>query len=71
MSLFWRTHHQLPLRKLQLRYIRRDGLPHSPFRDDDRVSIDLFMFRRHRFRFQDYLKNTFTTVRTNPGKHSN
>jgi hypothetical protein len=69
-ALFWRTHHQLPLRKLQLRYIRRDGLPHSPFRDDDRVSIDLFMFRRHRFRFQDYLKNTFTTVRTNPGKHS-
>ena len=69
-ALFWRTHDQVPLRKIQLRYLRRDGLPHSPFRDDDRVSVDLFMFRRHRFRFQDYLKNTFTTVRTNPGKHS-
>jgi hypothetical protein len=69
--LFWRTHDQLPLRKLQLRYIRRDEMTHSPFRDEDCVSIDLFMFRRHRFRFQEYLKNTFSKVRTNPGKHSN
>ena len=69
--LFWRTHHQLPLRKLQLRYIHRDNLTHSPFRDGDRISIDLFMFRRHRDRFQKYLADTFSTVRTNPGKHSN
>jgi hypothetical protein len=69
-ALFWRTHDQLPLRKLQLRYIRRDGMTHSPFRDEDCVSVDLFMFRRHRFRFQEYLKNMLSTVRTNPGKHS-
>jgi hypothetical protein len=69
-ALFWQTHDQLPLRKIQLRYIRRDGLPHSPFRDEDCVSADLFMFRRHRFRFQEYLKNMFPMVRTNPGKHS-
>ena len=42
---FWRTHAQVALRKLQLRYIRRDGMPHSPFRDEDRVSADLFLFR--------------------------
>src|SRR5262249_45817662 len=31
---FWRTHAQVALRKIQLRYIRRDGMPHSPFRDE-------------------------------------
>ncbi len=70
-ELFWRTHARLPLRKVQLRYLRRDGLTHSPFRDEDRVSADLFLFRWHRLRFQEYLKNTLPTVRTNPGKHSN
>ena len=69
-ALFWRTHDQLPLRKIQLRYLRRDGLPHSPFRDEDCVSADLFIFRWNRSRFLNYLKNTFSTVRTNPGKHS-
>jgi hypothetical protein len=69
-DVFWQTHGQLPLRKIQLRYLRRDGLPHSPCRDDDCVSADLFMFRRNRHRFFEYLKTTFSTVRTNPGKHS-
>jgi hypothetical protein len=68
-DLFWRTHGQLPLRKIQLRYLRRDGLPHSPCRDNDCVSADLFMFRMSRHRFFDYLENAFTTVKTNPGKH--
>jgi hypothetical protein len=31
---FWETHAQVPLRKIQLRYILRDGMPHSPFRDE-------------------------------------
>ena len=70
-ALFWRTHTQLPLRKIQLRYLRCDGLPHSPCRDEDCVSADLFIFRWHRSRFLKYLKNTFSIVRTNPGKHSN
>jgi hypothetical protein len=69
-DVFWRTRSRLPLRKIQLRYLRRDGLPHSPFRDEDRVSADLFMFRRHRSRFLSYLQSTFSNVRTNPGKHS-
>ena len=67
---FWKTHHQVPVRKIQVRHIRRDGLPHSPFRDHDCVSVDLFMLRRHRRTFEAYLKKTFTVVRTNPGKHS-
>jgi hypothetical protein len=69
-AVFWKTHTTLPLNKLQLRYIRRDGMPHSPFRDHDCVSIDLFMFRWHRKTFEAYLKQTFKVVRTNPGKHS-
>jgi len=69
-ATFWETHRAVPLRKIQLRYIRRDGFPHSPFCEHDCVSADMFMLRRHRRRFEDYLKRTFTTVRANPGKHS-
>jgi hypothetical protein len=67
---FWESHRNLPLRKIQLRYIRRDGFPHSAFRDHDCVSVDLFMLRWRRRRFEKYLKETFDVVRTNPGKHS-
>jgi hypothetical protein len=67
---FWETHQGLPLRKLQVRHIGRDGMPHSPFRDHDCVSVDLFMLRQHRRPFEAYLRRTFPNVRTNPGKHS-
>jgi hypothetical protein len=69
-AAFWAGHRALPLRKLQLRYVRRDGFPHSPFREHDCVAVDLFMFRRHRHRFEAWLNQTFAVVRTNPGKHS-
>jgi hypothetical protein len=67
---FWETHRHLPLRKLQMRFIRQDGMPHSPFRSHECVSVDLFMLRRHRRTFEVYLRRTFSVVRTNPGKHS-
>jgi hypothetical protein len=70
-DLFWRTHAQVPLRKIQLRYIRRDGMPHSPFRDEDCVSADLFLFRPDKPAFDSYLKQYFPGIRFNPGKHSN
>jgi hypothetical protein len=70
-ELFWRTHAKVPLRKIQLRYIRRDGMPHSPFRDEDCVSADLFLLRFDKPAFDAYLQRTFAAVRTNPGKHSN
>jgi hypothetical protein len=69
-TTFWASHRTQPLRKLQLRYIRRDGMPHSPFRDHDCVSVDLFMLRRHRRQFLTYLKETCPAAQTNPGKHS-
>lgn len=68
---FWATHAEVPLRKIQLRYIRRDGMPHSPFRDEDCVSADLFLFRPDKPAFDAYLGRTLPSVRTNPGKHSN
>ncbi len=68
---FWRTHADVPLRKIQLRYIRRDGMPHSPFRDEDRVSADLFLFRPDKPRFDAYTAAVLPNVRYNPGKHSN
>jgi hypothetical protein len=67
---FWQTHQTLPLKKIQLRFIRRDGLPHSPFCEHDCVSVDMFMFRWNRTAFETYLKQTFAVVRSNPGKHS-
>jgi hypothetical protein len=67
---FWATHRTLPLKKIQVRCIRRDGLPHSPFREHDCVSVDLFMLRRYRQEFEAYLAATFAVVRSNPGKHS-
>lgn len=67
---FWADHRALPLKKIQLRFIRRDGFPHSPFRDHDCVSADMFMLRGSRAAFEEYLARTFAVVRSNPGKHS-
>jgi hypothetical protein len=69
-ATFWQSHQAVPLRKIQLRYIRRDGFPHSPFYEHDCISVDMFMLRRHRRCFERYLKKTFAVVRSNPGKHS-
>jgi hypothetical protein len=69
-AVFWQTHESLPIKKIQLRYIKRDGLPHSPFAKDDCISADLFMLKKHRGDFDAYLKENFGTVRMNPGKHS-
>ena len=67
---FWSTHGQLSISKIQLRYVRRDGRPHSPFREHDCVSADLFMLRKHKQTFDSYVKTTLQTARYNPGKHS-
>jgi hypothetical protein len=67
---FWQTHDALPIRKIQLRFIHRDGWPHSPFRDQDCISADLFLLRKDRRRFEWYRKQTLPTVQMNPGKHS-
>src|SRR5262249_46136022 len=43
--IFWEAHSKLPLSKIQLRFARRDGLPHSPIGNRDCISADLFMRR--------------------------
>jgi hypothetical protein len=69
-AVFWETHGKLPLSKIQLRYIRRDGFPNSPFREHDCVSVDLFMLKKHKRAFEAYVQSTFRAARMNPGKHS-
>jgi hypothetical protein len=69
-AVFWSTHHQIPLKKIQIRYIRRDPSVHSPFRDHDCISVDVFMWRRHRAPFENFIKAVVPNVRFNPGKHS-
>jgi hypothetical protein len=69
-EVFWETHSRQALAKIQLRYIKRDGFPHSPFRERDCISADLVMLRKHRRAFEIYIKQYLPKVRCNPGKHS-
>jgi hypothetical protein len=69
-AVFWNTHWSLPIKKIQLRYIKRDGFPHSPFQTADCISADLFMLKKHREPFHNYLRRQLGAVRMNPGKHS-
>jgi hypothetical protein len=69
-AVFWQTHGTLPLAKIQLRHIRRDGFPHSPFQHHDCISADLFMLKKHRLAFDAYVKEKFRAIQFNPGKHS-
>jgi hypothetical protein len=69
-ATFWETHRTLPILKIQLRYIRRDGFPNSPFREHDCISADLFLRKKHKEPFDAYLREKLPMVRMNPGKHS-
>ena len=69
-AMFWNTHGSMPISKIQLRYIKCDGLPNSPFRDNDCIAADLFMLKKHKQVFERYLKEICPVVKMNPGKHS-
>jgi len=69
-QIFWEHHRRLPVSKIQLRSVKRDGMPNSPFSDADCVSADLFMSRRRRDEFQAFTKAHLPNVRANPGKQS-
>lgn len=68
--VFWETHGSQPIAKIQLRFIKQDGYPYSPFRDHDCISADLFMRKKHRPAFEAYLNQHLPGVKMNPGKHS-
>ncbi|MEM9354402.1 MAG: hypothetical protein AAGA92_15455 [Planctomycetota bacterium] len=69
-AVFWAAHQRLPLSKIQLRYVRADGLPHSPFGDRDCVSADLFMKRKTSAEFLAFMRDELPDAKHNPGKHS-
>jgi hypothetical protein len=69
-ATFWETHRALPILKIQLRFIRRDGFPNSPFRQHHCISADLFLHRKDRQTFETYLRANLPGVKMNPGKHS-
>ncbi|MBL8819842.1 MAG: hypothetical protein JNL58_27705 [Planctomyces sp.] len=67
---FWQHHQQLPLLKIQLRRVNADGIRHSPFCSEDRISADLFMKKDTRDVFCSFVRQHIPNVRWNPGKQS-
>ncbi len=67
---FWQHHEQLPLLKIQLRRVNADGIKHSPFCSEDRISADLFMKKDTRDVFCSFVRQHIPNVRWNPGKQS-
>ena len=68
--VFWDAHRGLPLSKIQLRYVRHDGLPHSPVGERDCISADIFMKRKESAEFLAFMKERLPNAKYNPGKHS-
>lgn len=68
--VFWDHQHQVSLKKLQYRWVHGDDFPHSPIGTQDKLSVDLFMWRRDRDAFLAFVDRFLPGVRFNPGKHS-
>lgn len=68
--VFWEHHRRLPLAKIQLRRMLRDGIENSACRDCDCICADLFMLRGKRHVFTKFIAEHLPAVRTNPGKQS-
>ena len=69
-AIFWEHHRSLPVSKIQLRRVLKDGISHSACEQDDCISADLFMTRRNRDVFCRFVATYLPNVRTNPGKQS-
>ena len=69
-DIFWRHHSSLELSKIQLRFVKKDGMPNSPFSYENCVSADLFMSRKRREGFHKFLREHLPDVQCNPGKQS-
>ncbi|HCP11546.1 MAG TPA: hypothetical protein DIT89_04365 [Planctomycetaceae bacterium] len=68
--IFWKHHTRLPLAKIQLRRMLRDGIENSACCNFDCICADLFMLRGKRHVFTEFITEHLPTVRTNPGKQS-
>lgn len=69
-EIFWNHHQSLPVSKIQLRRILKDGMAHSACENDDCISADLFMTRGKRDVFCQFIAEHLPHVRSNPGKQS-
>jgi len=69
-AIFWEHHRRLPVSKIQLRRVLKDGIAHSACEFEDCISADLFMTRRNRDVFCRFIATHLPNVRTNPGKQS-
>jgi hypothetical protein len=68
--IFWQHHKSLPISKIQLRQILKDGITHSACRQASCISADLFMTRNNRDVFLGFISTHLPNVRFNPGKQS-
>jgi hypothetical protein len=69
-AIFWEHHRRLPVSKIQLRRVLKDGIAHSACEFEDCISADLFMTRRNRDVFCRFIATHLPNVRSNPGKQS-
>jgi hypothetical protein len=69
-AIFWKHHQSLPVSKIQLRRVLKDGITHSACVHNDCISADLFMTRRNRDVFCKFVATHLPKVRSNPGKQS-
>lgn len=68
--IFWNHHKTLPISKIQLRQMLKDGMTNSACAYENCLSADLFMTRSNRDVFLGFISTHLPHVRCNPGKQS-
>ena len=68
--VFWNHHKTLPISKIQLRQMLKDGMTNSACAYENCLSADLFMTRSNRDVFLGFISTHLPRVRCNPGKQS-
>ena len=68
--IFWNHHQTLPISKIQLRQMLKDGMTNSACAHENCLSADLFMTRSNRDVFLGFISTHLPHVRCNPGKQS-
>lgn len=69
-AIFWNHHQSLPISKIQLRQMLKDGMTNSACAYENCLSADLFMTRSNRDVFLGFISTHLPHVRCNPGKQS-
>lgn len=68
--VFWEHHRLLPISKIQLRQMLKDGMTNSACASENCICADLFMTRGNRYVFLKFINTQLPNVRFNPGKQS-